>query len=105
MAQKIGKQLAIKKPVNFSRQNYMMKLFKIMGNSNRIKILRALNEQANKTLNVGQITKACGATQGNISNHLIKMREAGALKARQDGLVMYYTIKEPAILKMLELLD
>ena len=40
-----------------------------------------------------------------ISRHLVKMREAGILESRREGVSIYYKIREPRVFRILELVD
>ncbi|TKJ42149.1 transcriptional regulator [candidate division LCP-89 bacterium B3_LCP] len=40
-----------------------------------------------------------------ISRHLVKMREAGLLESRKEGVSVYYKIKEPRVFNLLEMVD
>ena len=40
-----------------------------------------------------------------VSRHLVKMREAGILDYRKQGVSVYYWIKEPRVFKILEIAD
>ena len=40
-----------------------------------------------------------------ISRHLVKMREAGILDSRKEGVSIYYKIREPRVFRILELVD
>jgi len=40
-----------------------------------------------------------------ISRHLVKMREAGILDSRKEGVSIYYWIKEPRIFAILQTTD
>lgn len=40
-----------------------------------------------------------------VSRHLVKMREAGLLDSRREGVWIHYKIRDPRIFKILELID
>jgi ArsR family transcriptional regulator len=40
-----------------------------------------------------------------ISRHLVKMREAGILNSRKRGVWIHYSIKEPRVFQVLQLVD
>ena len=40
-----------------------------------------------------------------VSRHLVKMREAGILGSRREGVSVYYWIREPRVLQILEGVD
>lgn len=49
-----------------------------------------------RELCVCQIEAALGISQTKASRHLAILRRTGLLKARRDGLWMYYSLEEPA---------
>jgi len=51
--------------------------------------------------NVGNIIKALGIPQSSLSRHLTILREAGVLKSRQQGTVIYYNIEDHDIFHVL----
>jgi len=80
--------------MQYYKHNYMVKLFKILANSNRLKILEILNSNKASPLTVNQLAELLPITQKTLSNHLGKMRDNGIIKAKQSGLNMYYSIKD-----------
>ena len=40
-----------------------------------------------------------------ISRHLVKMREAGILDSRKEGVWIHYRIKEPRVFQILKIID
>jgi DNA-binding transcriptional ArsR family regulator len=51
--------------------------------------------------NVGGIIKALSIQQSSLSRHLTVLREAGILKSRQQGTVIYYDIENHDIFHVL----
>jgi DNA-binding transcriptional ArsR family regulator len=51
--------------------------------------------------NVGSIIKALSIQQSSLSRHLTVLREAGILKSRQQGTVIYYNIEDHDIFHVL----
>ncbi len=52
---------------------------------------------------VCEIFPAIGEEQSNTSRHLNMMQSAGVLSRRKDGLKIYYAIKHPEILEVIDL--
>ena len=67
-------------------------LFKALSDETRLKIVILLHK---RELCVCQIEAALGISQTKASRHLSLLRRAGLLKARREGLWMYYTLEEP----------
>jgi len=51
--------------------------------------------------NVGTIAKKIGIPQSSLSRHLLALREAGILRSRQQGTIIYYGIEDNGILQVL----
>ncbi|HXK60512.1 MAG TPA: metalloregulator ArsR/SmtB family transcription factor [Acidobacteriota bacterium] len=68
--------------------------FKALSEPTRLKLIMAL-EHGEK--NVSQIVEEVSSTQANISRHLQYLTEAGILKRRKDGLHVYYSISDPRV--------
>ena len=51
--------------------------------------------------NVGSIMKTLSIQQSSLSRHLTVLREAGILKSRQQGTVIYYDIEDHNIFYVL----
>ena len=76
--------------------NYMVKLFKLLSNSNRLRILELLFS-SKEPLTVNTIGERLNIEQSNLSNHLTRMRENKLIKAKQDGIHMYYSLSDPNV--------
>ena len=50
---------------------------------------------------VCEITEQVDAQRSNVSRHLAVMTRAGILTSRKDGLMVYYRLRTPCILKFL----
>ena len=68
--------------------------FRVLGESSRLRLLRAL--QAGER-SVGELVQETGLTQANGSRHLQALHEAGVVGRRKDGLKVFYHIADPAI--------
>lgn len=55
--------------------------------------------------NVGELATRLGESQPNISKHLKRLRRAGLLARRKDGLQVYYRLTDPRIARLWQLLD
>ncbi len=64
----------------------------------RLQIIELLRKNEN---NVGSIAKKLNIPQSSLSRHLVDLREAGILHARQQGTVIYYSIADSDIFKIL----
>ena len=76
--------------------NYLVKLLKILSNSNRLNILDLLLN-SKTPLTVNEIAERLDIGQSNLSAHLTRMRENKIVRAKQDGLHMYYSVADPNV--------
>ena len=74
--------------------------FKALSEVSRLKLIIAL-ESGDK--NVTDLVAATGLTQANVSRHLQNLVECGILARRKEGLAVIYTIAEPDIFKLCDL--
>ncbi len=74
--------------------------FSALSDRTRLKLLRALfdGEQS-----VGALVTATNGTQANISRHLQTLTDAGILARRKKGLQVFYSISDPTIFDLCEL--
>jgi len=63
------------------------KIFKVLGDSNRIKIIEALTEECQS---VNAISKKANISQPLTSHHLKVLRDAGIAKLENKGTFRYY---------------
>jgi DNA-binding transcriptional ArsR family regulator len=68
--------------------------FRSLGEPMRLRIL-SLGERT-----VGQLVDQLGSSQANISKHLKVLSDAGVLARRVQGTSVYYSISDPVILKI-----
>lgn len=72
----------------------LAELFKVFGDSTRIKILCALFE---KELCVGDLSAVLNVSQSAISHQLRTLKQARLVKFRRDGKVIYYSLDDDHI--------
>ena len=75
-------------------------VLKALGQPTRMKIVDFLRDGERC---VCEIFPAIGEEQSNTSRHLNMLLAAGVLSRRKDGLKIYYTIKHPEILEIVDL--
>jgi|GEM_PF-5145262 len=80
---------------------YMQNLFKVLGNINRIRILKILNTHSDFTVN--DIAQDLDLEQPAVSRHLVDMRKQGIIQAKQDKQYMRYEIKDNTIKQLITL--
>lgn len=75
-------------------------LFKIFGDSTRIKIIYALKLSELCVCDLAFITNS---TQSAISHQLRILKQAKLVKLRKSGKTVYYSLKDDHVIKLLEI--
>jgi DNA-binding transcriptional ArsR family regulator len=87
---------------NFSKYNEIAELLKVIAHPVRLCIIRGLLEK--KECNVSYMQNCLNAPQSTISQHLQKLRTAGVIEGRRDGLEIYYSVRNEKIGALINLL-
>ena len=74
----------------------------ILAQPTRLKILYFLREGEKCACKINPYMQEDASV---ISRHLVKMREAGILDSRKEGVWIHYRIKEPRIFQILKIID
>ena len=88
--------------MKYEQQNYAVRIFKILSNANRLKIIDFLEQNAEPVM-VNDIAEALELEPNNVSNHVVRLREGGILKAKQSGNIMLYSVRDKNILEFIKL--
>ena len=92
----------IKNPME-ERAQEVSELLKLLANKNRLLIMCALIQQP---MTVGQIEKYVGCiSQSALSQYLARMRSAGILESKKDGLNVRYSVADTRILSVMKVLE
>lgn len=75
--------------------------FRVLGDSTRLSILRAL--MANGEMNVGELVDQLHMSQANVSKHLRILHEARVVARRREGTSAYYSVIDPSIVDLCDL--
>lgn len=78
----------------------LSELFKIFGDSTRVKIINALIDDE---LCVGDIANRVNATQSAVSHQLRILKSSKLVKYRKEGNTIYYTLDDDHVKKIFEL--
>ena len=78
----------------------LAELFKIFGDSTRIKILFAL---LGRELSVGELADAVDMTQSAISHQLRILKSNGLVRYRREGKSMIYALSDEHVAKILNM--
>ena len=75
------------------------RLFKVLGDVNRLRILQAIGD---KERSVSEVMERTGLGHTLVSFHLRILREAGVLVTKRRGPFVYYWLTDPSLLNLLE---
>lgn len=78
----------------------LAELFKVFGDSTRIRILILLSK---KEANVNEIAKELNMNQSAISHQLKNLKQSKLIKNRRDGQAIYYSLDDDHVAKIIEL--
>lgn len=76
-------------------------VLKAISHPTRLRILCTLNLSE---LQVQTLVERTGTTQSNISQHLALMKECKILVTRRDANRIFYRIRDPQLVKMIQLM-
>jgi ArsR family transcriptional regulator len=91
----------MRKHEDHQKQNRLLLLFKVLSNANRFKIIKFLSECGSNGATFGVIAEGINISESNLSNHLKLMRISKVVSAKQQGLFMHYSIKEPLVIELI----
>lgn len=74
--------------------------FKLLAEPMRLRLLQSLH---GAELSVTELVAASGATQANVSKHLGLLCDAGILRRRKDGMHVFYSIADPMVFELCNL--
>ena len=78
----------------------LAELFRVFGDSTRIKILYALFESE---LCVGDIAQVLGMTQSSVSHQLRLLKNSKLVKFRREGKAVFYSLDDDHVRSMIAL--
>lgn len=84
---------------NSGQVKRLSKLFKLLAEPNRLKILCGLGLECRP---VSDIVAATGLSQTNVSFHLRALREAGLVRPERRGAFIFYCLPDAKLLSLLD---
>jgi DNA-binding transcriptional ArsR family regulator len=84
-----------------SLRQFKTEIFQALANPTRIAILDELRDGE---LTVGDLGKRLSVEQSNLSQHLAIMRARQLLIGRKSGSQVFYSVRDPLIFKLLDLM-
>ena len=88
-----------KTPADF---HWVSEVIKALGNPNRLLIVDALGHGEKC---VAELTALVGLDMSTVSNHLSVLRQVGLVMNERRGTQIFYTLKNPCVLKIFCCLD
>ena len=83
------------KGVIMDRHEWLAQRFKALGHPVRLQILEVLEAEGESC--VCHLEARLGQRQANISQHLARLRDAGLVTDRRDGLNVYYSLTDDSV--------
>jgi len=88
------------RPLSDEALELVARRFAVLAEPTRLRLVHALFD-AEKS--VGALAAETGGAQANVSRHLQSLAAAGVLARRKDGLQVLYSIADPSIYKLCDL--
>ena len=88
----------VKKFIEDQQLERVAETLRVVSHPARLRIIEALEEGE---LSVTQIQDILGVTQSQTSQHLNNMRVRGVLKSRKNGNMVYYSIANDDVVKVI----
>jgi ArsR family transcriptional regulator len=74
-------------------------LLRLLANERRLLVLCALRQGE---LSVGKLAETVGLSQSALSQHLSRLRSAGAVATRREGQTIHYRIADREVMTLIE---
>jgi DNA-binding transcriptional ArsR family regulator len=91
--------LALPHPVPNELAELIARRFRVIGEPMRIRLLDCLRDGE---ATVSELTEALGASQQNVSKHLLVLAEIGIVGRRKDGNRVYYAVVDRGVYALCE---
>jgi len=92
--------MAKKAPLPDGALELVARRFAVLAEPMRLRLIQALFEEEKS---VNALVEETGGTQANISRHLQTLTQAHILSRRKEGLQVFYSIADPSIYRLCEL--
>jgi DNA-binding transcriptional ArsR family regulator len=77
------------------------RIFGVLSEPSRLKLLRALME---RSMTVSELMEATGMRQGNVSKHLGLLLVAGFVERASEGNFARYSLRDPTVIELCRLM-
>jgi DNA-binding transcriptional ArsR family regulator len=92
--------MAKKAPLTDATLELVARRFAVLAEPMRLRLVQALFEGERS---VNELVAITGGTQANISRHLQTLAHSGMLSRRKAGLQVFYSVSDPTLIKLCEL--
>jgi len=75
--------------------------FALLGDVNRLRILSTLHDHGEQS--TSQLAEKTSLATANVSQHLARLMAAGLVSRRREGQYAYYTISDPTVLGLCDI--
>ncbi len=80
----------------------LARIFKVLGDPNRLDIVMSIGKDSHS---VTEIINTTGLSQTLVSFHLRALRKAEIVKTKRNGPFIYYSLSEPALIDIINVLS
>ena len=87
--------------VTHELHRFKAEIFQALGHPTRIAIVEALR---NGEMSAGQLIEQLGLEQANASQHLAVLRARQVVANRKEGNQVFYSLRDPVLIEVLEIL-
>ena len=84
---------------------YYAEVGRALASSKRLHVLRCLREREKTVSEILACKSFEGVPQSTVSQHLALLRQTGLVKARREGTNIYYTLSNPKIMEIFQVMD
>lgn len=75
--------------------------FRVLSEPTRLQILNVLMDGERS---VSELVEETGLNQANVSKHLSLLRSSGYVERRKDGLYAYYSLSDPSVSELCDIM-
>lgn len=87
---------------NYQQYNEIAEILKILAHPVRLCIIKGLLEKGE--CNVTYMQTCLGTPQSTVSQHIQKLKAAGIIEGRRNGLEIYYQVKNELVAELIQVL-
>ncbi len=85
--------------------NQLAELFQALASPKRLHVLRCVSEREKSVSEIISCKAFTGVPQSTISQYLASLRQQGLVKARKEGTNVFYSLSDPRIADLLQMVS